>query len=99
MEGITPVSYEEFETKLNFLERFGDSDHQDLVKMVKNLRLRLAELEHSQMKKENSQLRKALAETNTNYVEVVNENLELRRKVEDLEKAAWRRRDYDDWKI
>ena len=81
MEGITPVSYEDFEAKLEFLGRFGDSDHQDLVKMVKNLRARLAELEHSQMKKENAQLRKALAETNTNYVEVVNENLALRREL------------------
>lgn len=32
-----------------------------------------------QMKKENKQLRQALVDTNRNYVEVVNENLALRR--------------------
>lgn len=35
------------------------------------------------MKKENTQIRKALMETNKNYVEVVNENLALRRKLEE----------------
>lgn len=33
------------------------------------------------MKKENKQLRSAIMETNKHYVEVVNENLELRRKL------------------
>lgn len=46
---------------------------------------------HEQMKKENAQLRKALAETNKNYVEVVNENLELKAKVEQLERMAYER--------
>lgn len=36
-----------------------------------------------QMKKENFQLRKAIIETNKNYVEVVNENLALKRQLED----------------
>lgn len=35
-----------------------------------------------QMKKENAAARKALMETNKNYVEVVNENLELRRELQ-----------------
>lgn len=35
-----------------------------------------------QMKKENSQLRKALMETNKNYVEVCNENLYLKQQLE-----------------
>lgn len=34
------------------------------------------------MKKENATMRKVLMETNRNYVEVVNENLELRRQLE-----------------
>lgn len=38
-----------------------------------------------QMKKENSLARKALLDTNKNYIEVVNENLELRRRIEKLE--------------
>lgn len=37
-----------------------------------------------QMKKENTALRKAISDTNANYVEVVNENLALRRKLEEL---------------
>lgn len=37
-----------------------------------------------QMKKENSTLRKSLMETNKYYVEVINENLELRRKITKL---------------
>lgn len=67
--------------KLNFLERFGDSDHQDFAATIRVLRAQIAELEHSQMKKENNQLRKSLIETNKNYVEVCNENLELRREL------------------
>lgn len=39
-----------------------------------------------QMKKENSMVRKALMETNKNYVEVINENLALRREIEKLRK-------------
>lgn len=35
-----------------------------------------------QMKKENAQLRRALLDTNKNYVEVVNENLALRKELE-----------------
>lgn len=38
-----------------------------------------------QMKRENTATRKALIETNKNYVEIVNENLVLRRKIEELE--------------
>lgn len=38
-----------------------------------------------QMKKENSLLRKSIMDTNKNYVEVVNENLELRRQLEALQ--------------
>lgn len=34
-----------------------------------------------QMKKENASVRKALLETNKIYVEVINENLELRRQL------------------
>lgn len=34
-----------------------------------------------QMKKENASIRKALMETNKQYVEVINENLELRRQL------------------
>lgn len=34
------------------------------------------------MKKENAQLRKQAAETHKNYVDVVNQNLELRRQLE-----------------
>lgn len=34
-----------------------------------------------QMKKENATMRKAMMETSKNYVEVCNENLELRRKL------------------
>lgn len=34
-----------------------------------------------QMKKENAAMRKAMMETSRNYVEVCNENLELRRKL------------------
>lgn len=41
-----------------------------------------------QMKKENSSTRKALQDTNRNYVEVINENLELRRQVEALRKLV-----------
>jgi hypothetical protein len=37
------------------------------------------------MKKENAQNRKALQETNKNYVEVVNDNLSLRREKQALE--------------
>jgi hypothetical protein len=37
-----------------------------------------------QMKKENAAMRKALNDTNTNYVDVVNENLALRRKLDEL---------------
>jgi len=40
-----------------------------------------------QMKKENAAMRKALSDTNTNYVEVVNENLALRRKLEEARKG------------
>lgn len=36
-----------------------------------------------QMKKENAAVRKALMETNKQYVEVVNENLNLKRKLEE----------------
>lgn len=36
-----------------------------------------------QMKKENAATRKALMDTNKNYTEVVNENLALRRKLEE----------------
>lgn len=39
---------------------------------------------HDQMKRENSQLRKSLIETNKQFVEVVNENLALRREIEKL---------------
>lgn len=39
-----------------------------------------------QMKTENKRLRKLLEETNKQYVEVVNENLALRREIERLEK-------------
>lgn len=35
-----------------------------------------------QMKKENKQLRTAISDTNKNYVEVINENLDLHRQVE-----------------
>lgn len=35
-----------------------------------------------QMKKENKSMRQALLDTNKNYVEVVNENLSLRRELE-----------------
>lgn len=35
-----------------------------------------------QMKKENAQLRKAIIETNKNYVDVVNENIALRKELE-----------------
>ena len=42
----------------------------------------------NQMKKENAAMRKAITETNANYVEVVNENLSLRRIIEDLNKLA-----------
>lgn len=69
------------EEKLNFLERFGDSDHQDMAATIRTLRLQLEELEHSQMKRENNLLRKSIAETEKNYVEVVNENLALRAKL------------------
>ena len=41
-----------------------------------------------QMKKENSINRKALMETNKNYVEVVNENLALRRELEAARKLV-----------
>lgn len=37
-----------------------------------------------QMKKENSTMRKALSDTNKNYIEIVNENLELKKTVEQL---------------
>lgn len=87
------------EEKLNFLERFGSADDQDMAYTIRVLRLQLEELEHSQMKRENNLLRKANTEINRNYVEVVNENLELRRKIEELEKNEWRRRDYENWKI
>lgn len=39
----------------------------------------------AQMKTENIQLRKQAIETHKNYTEVVNLNLELRRKIEQLE--------------
>lgn len=39
-----------------------------------------------QMKKENSAMRKAINDTNNNYVEVVNENLALRRELEEARK-------------
>lgn len=38
-----------------------------------------------QMKKENKELRKGRDDIHKNYVEVVNENLSLRRKIEELE--------------
>lgn len=38
-----------------------------------------------QMKTENKHIRQSLMDTNRNYVEVVNENLELHRKIEELE--------------
>lgn len=41
-----------------------------------------------QMKRENTAMRKAITDTNANYVEVVNENLALRRIIEDLNKLA-----------
>lgn len=69
------------ETKLNWLERFGDSDHQEMAETIRVLRLQLEELEHSQMKRENNLLRKSITEVNRNYVEVVNENLALRREL------------------
>lgn len=69
--------------KLNFLERFGDSDMQDMAQTIRTLRLQLEELEHSQMKKENNLLRKSIAEIEKNYVEVVNLNLALIRKLEE----------------
>ncbi len=34
-----------------------------------------------QMKRENAQMRKALMETNRNYIDVCNENLALRREL------------------
>lgn len=42
-----------------------------------------------QMKKENSSIRKALQDTNTNYVEVVNENLALHKEIETL-RRLWK---------
>lgn len=59
-----------------------DSFEEELAKAYKeiaNLKAQIAELEHGQMKKENTQLRRLLLETNKNYVEVVNENLNLKR--------------------
>lgn len=44
---------------------------------------------HEQMKKENAQLRKAIMETNKNYVEVVNENLALKRELEKLRREVY----------
>lgn len=41
-----------------------------------------------QMKRENTAMRKAITDTNANYVEVVNENLALRRKIEELTTLA-----------
>ena len=70
-----------------------------MAETIRVLRAQVEELEHSQMKRENNILRKANTEINRNYVEVVNENLELKRKVEDLEQNVWRRRDYENWKI
>jgi predicted nucleic acid-binding OB-fold protein len=52
------------------------------------------------MKKENSVIRKAMMETSKNYVEVVNENLALRRKLEELELLANRLfPSKEDWNI
>ncbi len=42
-----------------------------------------------QMKKENNVMRKAISETSTQYVEVCNENLVLRRKISQLEKRIY----------
>ncbi len=42
-----------------------------------------------QMKKENTNTRKALLETSKQYVEVCNENLGLRRKISQLEKRLY----------
>lgn len=42
-----------------------------------------------QMKKENTLTRKALSDTNKNYVEVVNENLALRRELEETRSIAF----------
>lgn len=38
-----------------------------------------------QMKLENKNIRRSLMDTNKNYVEVINENLLLKRKLEELE--------------
>lgn len=38
-----------------------------------------------QMKKENSVLRKAISDTDRNYVEVINENLAMKRRLEKYE--------------
>jgi hypothetical protein len=42
-----------------------------------------------QMKKENTLARKALVDTNKNYVEVVNENLALKRELEETRSIAF----------
>ena len=78
--------------KIQFLERFGDSDQQDLIEYIKFLWAEIEQLEHSQIKRENNLLRKSIAETNRNYVEVVNENLELKRKIEELDNGWWKTR-------
>lgn len=41
------------------------------------------------MKKENAVLRKAVSDTNKNYVEVVNKNLELHRELESLREEKY----------
>lgn len=67
--------------KLGILERFGDSDVQEICKEIRVLRAQIEELEHSQLKKENNVLRKSISETNKHYVEVCNENLALKREL------------------
>lgn len=74
--------------RLGFLDRFGDGDHQDMAKTIFELRAeneilkaQIEELEHSQMKRENNILRKSISDINRNYVEIVNENLALRREL------------------
>ena len=52
-------------------------------RLIIRLQFEVAELEHSALKRENNILRKSINDTNKQYVEVVNENLSLKRKLEE----------------
>ena len=53
------------------------------TRLIIRLQFEVAELEHSALKRENNILRKSINDTNKQYVEVVNENLRLKRKLEE----------------